>query len=160
LTHLPATLAQLDQLEYLIVSNNRLSNLQSIELSASSVADQSKLFISLCTLDIAGNLIDRLPTILFEIRSLQELYVSHNRLTEIASQVGQLKALSTLDLSDNFFTELPVSVRYLQRLERLFLHNNQLHKLPTDLALLNQLTELTVHGNPLVGCSFRSLLLN
>jgi hypothetical protein len=110
-------------------------------------------------LDLSHNAIDKLHRLttlhMFPapFRSLEELHVSHNVISEIASDTfaGMELSLRTLDLSYNRLKWLPQSMANMRALSTLYLHSNRLIQLPPMFVSLSSVTG-TFHENPIV-CS-------
>ena len=93
--------------------------------------------------------LDALCRVLFLLPNLQELTLSHNRLTALPESLGGLQNLQLLNLSDNQLTTLPESLGNLQNLQTLNLYNNQLTALPESLGNLPNLQNLYLSDNQL-----------
>ena len=93
--------------------------------------------------------LDALCRVLFLLPNLQELTLSHNRLTALPESLGGLQNLQLLNLSDNQLTTLPESLGNLQNLQTLNLRNNQLTALPESLGNLQGLRNLYLSDNQL-----------
>lgn len=67
------------------------------------------------------------------MHSLERLYLSHNKLTEITRNLTELNSLTTLDLSNNMIKYLPVTKDWTgSRLSKLNLSSNMLSTLSHD----------------------------
>ena len=93
--------------------------------------------------------LDALCRVLFLLPNLQELTLSHNRLTALPESLGGLPNLQLLNLSDNQLTTLPESLGNLQNLQTLNLYNNRLTALPESLGNLPNLQYLYLSDNQL-----------
>ena len=118
---IPSQLADMDQLERLIVVNN-------IQLEGEIPSSLGNLE-NLKTLRIAGNrLTGEIPSSLGNLENLTELGLQENRLTgEIPSSLGNLENLEHLWLSDNRLSgPIPSSLDALLRLQSVYIRGNRL----------------------------------
>jgi Leucine-rich repeat (LRR) protein len=98
--------------------------------------------------DLSNKNLEQIPSYIFDQTYLEELNVSHNRLTgAIQSQIGQLVNLKVLNASDNQMTGVPAELGKLQNLEVLDLSDNKLTGLPNELGSLKKLKILNLSGN-------------
>ena len=93
--------------------------------------------------------LDALCRVLCLLPNLQELTLSHNKLTALPESLGGLQNLGHLNLSDNQLTTLPESLGNLQNLRTLNLYNNKLTALPESLGNLQGLQYLYLSKNRL-----------
>ncbi len=96
-----------------------------------------------------GAVLETLPTILCELRSLQALYLNLNRLTSLPPEITQLREVQVLDLSFNRLTSLPPEITQLRNLQELDLRSNGLTSLPPEIAQLQSLKTLHLSSNQL-----------
>ncbi len=68
------------------------------------------------------------PASIGQLKALQTLDLSNNKLTVLPAEIGQLKALKTLNLSGNFFEVLPPEIGQLKALQTLDLSDNPISK--------------------------------
>lgn len=103
---------------------------------------------NLNTLDLSNKGLDKLPSDVPSMSSLEVLIISNNNLTgALPSEIGKLKKLKILDASNNQMTGVPAEVGQLDNLEILNLSNNQLTGLPYELGNLKKLKLLDLSGN-------------
>jgi hypothetical protein len=123
-------------------------------------------------LNISNNRFQTLPTIIFQMSSLELLDISNNSLSMISPEIGnltKLKALSArnnlitvlpktiikishlqeLNLAGNEFTQFPLSLLQLQNLKSLYLGANKILTIPDNIDLLSKLETLYLGGNRL-----------
>ena len=161
LTEIPAEVFQLEQLESLNLSNNRirkipqqlrrLPNLQSLDLWGNrlvefphvlgNLSNLARLRLSLGSLELFPEWLARIKELSLDLRS--------NKLTEIPESLTKLSNLTQLDLRVNQLTEIPESLTKLSNLTELHLSGNQLTEIPESLTKLSNLTELYLSGNQL-----------
>jgi len=127
LVELPDGLGALRKLEYLFLSNNRLTSL-------SSGDNPKKLPRSLRLLDISRNSITRLD--LPELPQLRCLKASNNDISQLGESFGMLMAsLEHLDLQRNRLEIFPATLCCCVSLTYLFLNDNCIEFLPPELGL-------------------------
>ena len=167
----PAQLADLTGLRYLVLSNNELtgevppelatlSALESLLLSdnqlTGAIPPELGSMTGLRTVwlhrnDLSGTIPD-----LSGMTGLQKLLLSSNALTgSIPAGLGSIAGLNTVWLNHNQLTgAIPAELGNLDSLERLHLSYNQLTgQLPAELAnLADTLTELKLSHNQFTGC--------
>jgi len=100
-------------------------------------------------LHLAGNKLSSLPTSLFNLKGLRELYISSNRLTTLPD-IGKLTQLEALSLDHNEIELLPANFDRLEQLKFLDLSNNQIGQLPLYIGNLQKLTSIYLSNNQLV----------
>ncbi len=88
-----------------------------------------------------------LPEELWQLTTLQKLYLYGNELTTLPELLGQLTALQTLALQNNQLKTLPKALRQLTALRELYLDNNKLATLPEELWELTALQTLNLQNN-------------
>jgi Leucine-rich repeat (LRR) protein len=99
-------------------------------------------------LDLSNGGLISVPSYVFGQFRLQELNLSHNKLTgALPAEVRHLTKLRQLDASDNAMTGVPAEIGQLSELRVLNLSNNRLTGLPHELANLKNLEELDLSGN-------------
>ena len=100
-------------------------------------------------LDLSGNKITEIPGWIGHLSHLRTLNLSSNLLTSVPSSLGELKKLQNLDISNNKLTSLPESFGDLRQLQNLYISHNQLIEIPESLGNLIQLQTLDVSVNQL-----------
>ena len=102
-------------------------------------------------LDLSGKNLTQIPEWVFDIRTLQELNLSNNKLKTLPNSFGNnnIKFISKLNLSNNKLSSLPDSFKKLQLLRVLDISENQFTKVPNEvLALKQHLYILKMRDNP------------
>ena len=102
-------------------------------------------------LDLSGKNLTEIPRWVFEIRTLQELDLSNNKLETLPNSFdnNNIKFISRLNLSNNKLSSLPDSLKKLQLLRVLDISGNQFTKVPNEvLGLKQHLYILKMHNNP------------
>lgn len=99
-------------------------------------------------LDLSNGELFKVPAYVFGQFRLEELDLSHNRLTgSLPAEIRLLARLRRLDVSDNVMTGVPAEIGQLSELRSLDLSNNRLTGLPRELAYLKNLEMLDLSGN-------------
>ena len=83
------------------------------------------------------------------VETLEELDLSHNKLTWLPDGIGGFTSLRHLSFFDNDITFVHDALWRLRRLETLNLANNLIDYLSDDIVALTALRELDLRGNPL-----------
>ena len=94
LVFLPTSIQKLNQLEWLDLSGNKLTELPS------EIGDLKELR----TLNVRKNQLVSLPTSIQKLQQLEDLDLSYNKLTELPSEIGDLKELRRLNVTGNPLT--------------------------------------------------------
>jgi len=103
---------------------------------------------------LRGNKLEgEVPANLGNLKNLETLVLSRNKLTDVHEYVGNLPKLTTLDLSNNKLSgKIPPWIKNLRKLKKLDLSNNQFTGgIPSWLGNLENLQELRLDGNSLNG---------
>ncbi|KAL4674069.1 hypothetical protein H8959_018003 [Pygathrix nigripes] len=103
----------------------------------------------LVTLRLWHNQIAYVPEHVRKLRSLEQLYLSYNKLETLPSQLGLCSGLRLLDVSHNGLHSLPPEVGLLQNLQHLALSYNALEALPDELFFCRKLRTLLLGDNQL-----------
>jgi hypothetical protein len=123
---LPVLATSFEHVTYLDLTNSHFSELHS---------DFLKLFPSLRALNLADNLLTRLPPALAQMRFLRDVKLSGNRLELSADEVAWLKKLrrlKSLDLSNNPLSQAP-DITQMPGLRLLYLSGTPLTTWPEGL---------------------------
>jgi len=122
------------------------------------------------SLDIIGMIRINIPSRIFEMNWLTELYITHSNIIEIpddidklinleilnihpgevkkiSKNIGNLKYLKELDLSGNGLEELPKEIGNLSNLKELNLSSNYIKELPKEIGNLYNLEKLLIGSN-------------
>lgn len=138
---LPKSLPAASRLTVLDVSNNKLEQLQHLELN--------KLAL-LVSLKLANNRLGSLPPYFGAYKQLRTLNVSSNFLEEFPEFLCELGSLVDIDLSFNAISTLPKGIGKLKSLERFCITNNKLQgSLPEEFGELVNLKEVDIRYNGL-----------
>jgi internalin A len=105
--------------------------------------------LRLTELDLAVNLLSRVPASLESLTALTWLDVSANALAEVPEWLGNLTALTSLDLSMNRLRKVPQVLGNLVSLRSLDLSSNEITRLPARMGNLVSLSALDVSDNQL-----------
>lgn len=160
---LPAEIGDLTNLQYLGLSKNKLTGLQTaigslgylqgLDLSSNQLSSLPAAIGSLSNLgmlDLSNNQLSGLPTSIGSLGNLYQLYLANNQLTSLPDEIGSLSSLSNLDLSNNQLTGLPAAIGNLSTLWEFYLQDNPLSgEVPAFLTGLTQLDTFTFYATEL-----------
>lgn len=161
---IPTILFTLENIKYLNLSDNQiyevsshnfmnLMNIQRVDISYNNITliPFEKIEYPKCkSLNIKGNKLERFPTLISTVTTLEKLDLSENKITEIDDDAfAELVNLIELDLSFNDLTYLPSSLGKLTKLKRLNLSGNKIGSLPKEFENLVSLEFLDLDGNPM-----------
>ncbi|PQJ09114.1 GTP-binding protein [Flavipsychrobacter stenotrophus] len=164
LKELPTIVFTLENIKYLNLSDNQIHeitghyfrNLMSIEkvdISYNQITSipSEKITYSKCnSLNIKGNKLQKFPTAVSEIHTLEKLDLSENNINSIEDDAFEgLENLIELDLSFNKLQYLPSSIGQLKKLKRLNLSGNEISSLPKEFENLTSLEFLDFNNNPI-----------
>ena len=93
--------------------------------------------------------LQKIPSQVYDIPHLQELYLTGNAITILDSDLNKLQELRKLCLYNNKLNSIPKSVYGLPHLEYLHIGNNHITTLPQDVAYMKKLRILAMHENQL-----------
>jgi CCR4-NOT transcription complex subunit 6 len=100
-------------------------------------------------MDISGQNLKVINSVVFRYEFLTQLYLNCNKLTYIPPTIGKLRTLTHLDLSLNELRFLPPEMGMLVNMKQLLLFDNHLENLPYELGSMYQLEMLGIEGNPI-----------
>ncbi|XP_078091265.1 volume-regulated anion channel subunit LRRC8D-like [Mustelus asterias] len=174
LTELELQNCELERIPHAIFS---LANLQKLDLKSNNIQTIEEIISfqhlkRLSCLRLWYNSIVSIPTTISLIKSLEQLYLSNNKLESLPAALFTLRKLRYLDLSHNLLTAIPVEVHLLQNLQHfsitknkvevlclqlfhclklktLHLGQNCITHIPPEIGQLTQLTYLELKGNHL-----------
>lgn len=86
------------------------------------------------SLDLSGEELTAIPSIVFKCRNLKKLNISNNRLSSIPKEIKTLQKLKVLNVSHNMLSQIPAPVCRLLKLRVLDISHNQIKVLPKQLA--------------------------
>lgn len=95
-------------------------------------------------LNISSNKLSTIPDGLDQLTALRELNLCKNQLDIFPLSITRLRCLTYLNLEDNRLSSLPPDVGHLKQLVTLMLSNNPLGVLPREMVLLTKLERLTL----------------
>ena len=128
-----------------------LSNQQLIKLPFNPREDP-QIFRHVKRLSLAGNqLVSSELDVLKDMQSLEELYLTRNRLRYLPSCLFQLKQLKVLSLADNNLCTVTADLQALGELRHLDLSRNQIKSLPLNILAheMPNLVSLNISDNPI-----------
>ncbi|AEO70098.1 uncharacterized protein THITE_2146951 [Thermothielavioides terrestris NRRL 8126] len=136
---LPPSLGWANKLTLLDVSNNRLEQLEHVDLGG---------LTGLLKFNLANNRLSHLPAYFGAYSVLRTLNISSNFLEKLPAFVCDLESLVDLDLSFNLISELPDAIGKLRNLEKFVITNNRLSgSFPSSFRNLSSLRELDIKYN-------------
>jgi len=103
----------------------------------------------LSVLKLASNKIPSVPDSIGDMKSLEQVDLSMNRLTEFPSCLLPLTHLTSILLSSNEIPAIPDGIGNLTNLNKLEMRNNKLEALPDTMGALVKLQFLILEGNSL-----------
>jgi hypothetical protein len=116
--------------------------LNNIPDDIANLQNLQKIWLDDCSLEGA------LPAPILELRHLQELRVTKNRLAQLPADISRLSNLKILGLDKNLLASIPFEIQSLVHLTTLLLRQNALTHLP-DLHKSTNLQVLHVSSNQL-----------
>ncbi|MFY0608652.1 MAG: VCBS repeat-containing protein [Cyclobacteriaceae bacterium] len=140
LTTLPSDILDMSSLFNLDLSGNQLT-----EFAFSSVSLGESEF-SLQLINLAGNQLNEIPSVVYGLSYLTELNVDSNSIGSISSGISNLSMLQTLNIGFNNFTTLPAEISLLTGLYNLYAYGNSISSLP-DLSSNRSLREIRLWNN-------------
>ncbi|KAK5987569.1 Adenylate cyclase [Cladobotryum mycophilum] len=149
---LPPSLSRAIKLDHLDVSNNRLEQLEHVELN---------LLVSLAKMNLSNNRLIHLPPYFGAYETLRTLNISSNFLDQFPVFLCELTSLTELDLSFNAIAELPAEIGKLKNLKSFHITNNRLtNSLPDTFQNLTGLQHLDIKYNSITSIDVISELPN
>lgn len=102
-------------------------------------------------LNLSGNRLDlwQAMPLLKKLKKLKILDLSDNELEVLPKSLGQLTNLTTLDLSRNKLSDLSIETEQLKKLQYLDLDNNNLRRFPAEINKLIHLQSVSLSHNKL-----------
>ena len=153
LTSIPSSLGYLQNLKFLDLSFNRLSELpfgnEMDDLQSDSFKNL-KVLPQLQILDCSVNCLKSIPKRLCtDATNLYRLELKRNCLTLIPAEIGNWSKLDRLNINDNLIESLPPEIGNLQSLRKLYCAGNRLTSLPFELSMLSSLIGINYSANPI-----------
>jgi Leucine-rich repeat (LRR) protein len=93
--------------------------------------------------------LDSFPKLLFQVSTLQFLYLSNTNTKLLSSHFERLPDLEVLIIENNPLEKIPFNIYKAQKLRVLSLRGNKLTRLPDSIAQLEHLSVLDLRGNPI-----------
>jgi len=137
--HIPATLENLDRLEFLDLSHNRLERIPE------GVAQLHRLQL----LSLSSNALTELPATLGSLPELHTLLVSGNPLQALPPQIFLCRNLRTLCADNCGLQALPLNIGVAGNLRVLALSTNDIREFPLSFHALSNAMVAITSGNPL-----------
>jgi adenylate cyclase len=134
----PPSFLYAQRLASLDLSNNKLEQLQHIELTRLQ---------GLATLKLANNMLSRLPSYFNQFKALRSLNVSSNNLREFPTEITSIPTLQEIDISFNLITHIPDICKWTQ-LRTFWATNNKFTgSFPESTRSLTSLREIDIRHN-------------
>ena len=105
---------------------------------------------NLKVLDLSGNDFSMLPTDLWKLSNLEQLYLNNDKNLKLDENIfilGKLPKLKELHLEDDNLKTLPNDIKQLKNLESLYLNKNKFQNIPSQIRTLEHLQYLDLGGN-------------
>lgn len=161
LMSLPSSIQLFSNLEFLDISNNRLTALcegiTRLPRLRTLLAKNNRLnehslpkhfgLLQLEVLNLSGNRFEEIPLQCTHMQRLQSLSLGGNRLKSIPPEIENLTSLELLYLGGNLITSIPPEVANLPFLTYLVLCDNRIQSVPPQLTRLESLRSLSLHNN-------------
>ncbi|XP_032882608.1 leucine-rich repeat-containing protein 57 isoform X2 [Amblyraja radiata] len=109
--------------------------------------DLQRLSTNLRMVDLSGNKMETLPSVIGQFSVLKSLTLNSNRLAVLPEDLGKLKKLENLHLNGNSLKNLPSSFGQLAALKTLSLSGNRLKEFPLQLCQLRHLDVVDLSKN-------------
>jgi Leucine-rich repeat (LRR) protein len=93
--------------------------------------------------------LDSFPKPLFQVGTLQFLYLSNTNTKMLSSHFERLPDLEVLVVENNPLEKIPFTIYKSQKLRVLSLRGNKLTRLPDSISQLEHLSVLDLRGNPI-----------
>ncbi|GIL63161.1 hypothetical protein Vafri_17275 [Volvox africanus] len=144
------SVAELEQASRDVQLSSKVSTVQLRTRLTSLPLEHLASFVNLSCLDIEGCRLDQLPAEISLLKNLKVLLAPRNKLTRIPTEIGRLsRSLIQLDLGTNKLTEVPAQLCELTALQTLNLMANELEHLPESIGNLRNLRLLGLKSNKL-----------
>ena len=101
-------------------------------------------------LEIEGMKLNKVPVGIFELRNLEVLKLSNQKIAKIPANIKKLTKLKELRLAQLQLEELPDIFEHLPELMILDVGHNNLHRLPNSIRFLKKLKYLNISGTNIV----------
>ncbi|MFN8886152.1 MAG: leucine-rich repeat domain-containing protein, partial [Cyclobacteriaceae bacterium] len=103
-------------------------------------------------IDFSDNLISSLPDRLPELKRLKVLYINNDayfNLEQNIRLIAQIKSLKELHVENDGLTQVPANIGELKQIEYLFMVGNKIKALPPEIGQMKHLRFLDLSENPL-----------
>ncbi|KAM4721345.1 volume-regulated anion channel subunit LRRC8D [Rhinophrynus dorsalis] len=140
---------ELERIPHAIFS---LTNLQELDLKANSIRTIEEVISfqhlkRLTCLKLWHNKIVNIPQSISQVKNLESLYLSNNKLESLPAALFHLQKLRHLDVSYNCITAIPLEIGLLQNLQHLYVTGNKVDVLPKTLFKCIKLRTLCLGQN-------------
>ena len=114
-----------------------------------TIPDEIGIFPNLRKLCLLFTKTTTLSSTIKNLKYLEYLQVSHNKLKTLPEEIAMLKNLKKLFLFQNLLTKLPPNFEKLKKLEILNLRDNNFQETPTNLGDIPSLRKIDLASNPI-----------
>ncbi|XP_068095930.1 volume-regulated anion channel subunit LRRC8D [Hyperolius riggenbachi] len=140
---------ELERIPHAIFS---LGNLQELDLKLNSIRTIEEVISfqhlkRLTCLKLWHNKIVSIPQSISQVKNLESLYLSNNKLESLPVALFHLQKLRHLDVGHNCITVIPIEIGMLQNLQHLYVTGNKVDTLPKTLFKCNKLRTLCLGQN-------------
>ena len=144
-------LSIIGKLQTLPESFSRLINLEYLQINGNLqfLPDDFNALNNLIELDLSNNNFSRVIHDLISLPRLKKLILQNNKISE-HDELGELKTLNYLDLSNNKIEKISFRIAELLNLNFLILSGNEIIKIPYELSKLKSLESLYISNNKIV----------
>lgn len=123
------------------LTHKRICAIQKVSVQFKLIMYSDMVF-ELTTIDRYQKQISVVPSAIGELINLQQLILSHNKITNVSKEIGNLSNLRKLFLDYNLITSIPREIGNLIKLEELNVGNNPITIFPDELCNLINLKRL------------------
>jgi Leucine-rich repeat (LRR) protein len=150
LSSLPGEIGNMDKLKYLDVSNNELTSLPA-GIGNFMALEELHLQYQL-QVDVNPRLqtLTNLPDEIGNITTLKKFYLQHNGLTSLPTTIGNLVNLGNFNIEHNTLKSLPTTINNLTMLDEFVANNNEIDGF-LDISNLDVIDRLKLEYNHITG---------
>lgn len=160
LSIIPNELLELNQIEFIDLSNNaiselpddffRLTNLKNINLSCNVFAEIPDVLSQMPKIDclnLCNNPINVFPYWLCKMQALKSLSLGFNGTRDLPDYISEIEGLEELALVGFQLQNIPEFIYKIKNLKILCLHHNWIETIPSQISSLGKLNKLLIGNN-------------